>query len=229
DHSGVDRPAALVVEAVQAEGGVHVLSAEWLRRARELCDRHDMLLIADEIQVGCARTGPFFAFERAGIKPDIVVMAKSIGGMGMPFALTLFRPELDIWQPGEHNGTFRGFQPAMVAAKAGLEYMLVNSVEAETSRKGVLMEAYLRAGLGRLGLDLPLRGIGMIWGVDFAAYPEGTAKKVSRACFERGLVIELAGRNDSVLKLMPALTTSDETLTKGMDIIFDAICSMELS
>ncbi|HWQ59082.1 MAG TPA: diaminobutyrate--2-oxoglutarate transaminase, partial [Clostridia bacterium] len=202
DHSGVDRPAALVVEAVQAEGGVHVLSAQWLQRARELCDRHDMLLIADEIQVGCARTGPFFAFERAGIKPDIVVMAKSIGGMGMPFALTLFRPELDIWQPGEHNGTFRGFQPAMVAARAGLEYMLVNSVEAETSRKGVLMEAALRAGLDRLGLDLPLRGIGMIWGVDFAAYPEGTAKKVSRACFERGLVIELAGRNDSVLKLM---------------------------
>lgn len=224
DHSGIEKPAALIVETLQAEGGIYALPTEWLKRAYDLCHKHDMLFIVDEIQVGCARTGSFFAFERAGIQPDIFVMAKSIGGIGMPFALTLFKPELDIWSPGEHNGTFRGFGLAMVAAKASLEYMLENDVEAETVRKGKLMGEYLDIGLAKFAL--PYRGLGMIWGIDFSGHPDGTAKKVSRACFERGLIIELAGRNDCVLKLMPALTTDDATLKRGMDIIFDAIASL---
>ena len=228
DHSGVEKPAALIGETLQAEGGIYVLSNEWLQRAAALCKKHDMLFIIDEIQVGCARTGTFFAFERAGVKPDIFVMAKSIGGIGMPFALTLFKPELDVWSPGEHNGTFRGFQPAMVAAKASLEYMLANSIEGEVRRKGALMGEYLNEGLKKLGLNLPCRGLGMIWGIDFGAYPASSAKKASKACFERGLVIELAGREDCVLKLMPALTTDDATLKKGLDIIFDAISSLSL-
>jgi diaminobutyrate-2-oxoglutarate transaminase len=228
DHSGIDKPAALIFETLQAEGGIYTLPDEWIRRARELCDRHDMLLIIDEIQVGCARTGPYFAFERAGIQPDIFVMAKSIGGMGMPFALTLFKPELDVFAPGEHNGTFRGFQPAMVAAKAGLEYMLANRIEEETRRKGKLVEEYLEANLKKINPSLSYRGLGLIWGIDFAAFPEGTAKRASRACFERGLVIELAGRGDSVLKLMPALTIDDATLLRGLDIIMDAIASLRL-
>lgn len=228
DHSGIDKPAALVVETTQAEGGIHVLSTEWLRAARKLCDEHDMLLICDEIQVGCARTGTFFAFERAGIQPDIFVMAKSIGGIGLPFALTLFKPELDIWSPGEHNGTFRGFQPAMVAAKAGLEFMLNEHVEAETVRKAKIVEDFLASELPKLGLDLPFRGIGLIWGIDFGAYPENTAKRASRACFDRGMVIELAGRHDCVLKLMPPLTTDDQTLRRGLEIIVEAIASLKL-
>ncbi len=228
DHSGVDKPAALIVETLQAEGGIYALPAEWLRRARELCDRHDILFIADEIQVGCARTGPYFAFERAGIQPDIVCMAKSIGGMGMPFALALFKPELDLFSPGEHNGTFRGFQPAMVAAKAGVEYMLANSVEEETRRKGELVESYFAQHLKEVNPELSYRGLGLIWGVDFAQFPEGTAKRASRACFERGMVIELAGRKDCVLKLMPALTIDDASLICGLDIILDAIRSLEL-
>lgn len=228
DHSGVDKPAALIFETTQAEGGIYPLPTEWIKRARELCDRHDMLLIIDEIQVGCARTGSYFAFERAGIKPDIFCMAKSIGGMGLPFALTLFKPELDIWSPGEHNGTFRGFEPAMVAAKAGLEFMLENHIEDEVRRKAAIMDEYLGAGLKKLGLRLTHRGIGMVWGIDFAAYPAGTAKKASRACFERGLIAELAGRGDCVLKMMPALTTDDATLKRGMDIIFDAVASLGL-
>lgn len=228
DHSGIEKPAALVVETTQAEGGIHVLPTEWLQRARKLCDAHDILLICDEIQVGCARTGTFFAFERAGIQPDIFGMAKSIGGIGMPFALTLFKPELDIWSPGEHNGTFRGFQPAMVAAKASLEFMLNDHVEAETVRKSKLVDEFFRTELSKLGLSLPYRGIGLIWGIDFGAYPDGTAKRVSRACFDRGLVIELAGRRDSVLKLMPALTIDDASLRRGLEIIIDAIASLGL-
>lgn len=129
DHSGIEKPAALIIETVQAEGGIHVFTKEWLQSVRDFCSKYDILLIVDDIQVGCARTGTFFSFERAGIVPDIVVMSKSIGGAGLPFALTLFKPELDIWAPGEHNGTFRGNQLAIVAAKAGLEYMLNKHIE----------------------------------------------------------------------------------------------------
>mgnify|MGYP002265331407 CR=1 FL=1 len=129
DHSGVEKPAAIVLETVQADGGINPFPVEWLQRVRTLCDKYDILMIVDDIQVGCARTGWFFSFERAGIVPDIVTQSKSIGGYGMPFALVLIKPELDIWSPGEHNGTFRGYQLSMVAAKAGLEVMLNERVE----------------------------------------------------------------------------------------------------
>ena len=228
DHSGIAKPAALVVESVQAEGGVNVLSAEWLRRARAFCDKHGILMILDEIQVGNCRTGDFYSFERAGIKPDIITMAKSIGGMGMPFALTLFRPELDKWSPGEHNGTFRGFQLATVAGKAALEYMLENHVEDEVKRKSALVDAYLAENLTSAAPKATYRGIGLIWGIDFGAYPEGTAKKVSAECFKRGLVIELAGRQDCVLKPMPPLVISDDDLIRGLSIIMDAVKALAL-
>lgn len=223
DHSGVDKPAALIIEAVQAEGGIYVFSNEWLRQVRDFCTNNDILLIMDEVQIGNCRTGKFFAFERAGIKPDIVTVAKSIGGMGMPFALTLFRPELDIWQPGEHNGTFRGFQLATVAGKAGLEYMLENRVESQVQEKSKIVNEYLKTELPKISDLLCYRGIGLIWGIDFNKYPEDTAKKVSAECFNNGLIIELAGRKDCVLKLMPPLIISDTELINGLNIICKSI------
>ena len=228
DHSGIEKPAALIIETVQAEGGIEVLSVDWLQRARAFCDKHGILLIVDEIQTGNCRTGTFFSFERAGIHPDIVTMAKSIGGMGMPMALTLFKPEFDIWSPGEHNGTFRGFQLATVAGKAGLEYMLDNHIEAETLRKGEIIREAFSEKLKSVGENLTFRGIGLMWGIDFSAYPAGMAKKASAECFNRGLIIELAGREDCVLKLMPPLNISDESLKKGLDIILDAISALNL-
>lgn len=223
DHSGINKPAALVIETVQAEGGVYVLSDEWLKAARAFCDRNDILMIIDDIQVGNCRTGTFFSFETAGIQPDIVTMAKSIGGIGMPMALTLFKPELDIWKPGEHNGTFRGFQLAMVAAKAGLEFMLKNDIEAETINKGNIINTFLNNNLQNVSEKLFYRGKGLIWGIDFKDYPTGTAKQVSAACYKKGLIIELAGRDDCVLKLMPPLTISNDNLIQGLSIILDAI------
>ncbi|HKM41770.1 MAG TPA: diaminobutyrate--2-oxoglutarate transaminase, partial [Methanocorpusculum sp.] len=147
DHSGVDKPAAIILESVQGEGGINIVSNEWLKSIRALCDKHDMLLILDEIQSGCGRTGSFFSFERAGIKPDLVVMAKSIGGIGMPCAITLVKPEYDVLAPGEHNGTFRGFQLSFVAGKAALEYLLAENVEAETVRKGKIVAEFLTANI----------------------------------------------------------------------------------
>lgn len=219
DHSGVEKPAAFIIETVQAEGGIHVFSNEWLSAVRDFCDRHGILLIVDDIQVGCARTGSFFSFERAGIVPDMVIMSKSIGGYGLPFALTLFKPELDIWSPGEHNGTFRGNQLAMVAAKAGLEYMLEHEIEKEARRKEKIIKEYL---LGNISSEnAVIRGIGCIFGIDVGNGER--CKAVTKKCFENGLIIERAGRDNSVVKLMPALTISDELLIKGLDIIKNSL------
>lgn len=219
DHSGIEKPAALIIETVQAEGGIHVFSSEWLQDVRTFCDTYDILLIVDDIQVGCARTGTFFSFERAGIVPDMVVMSKSIGGYGLPFALTLFKPELDIWKPGEHNGTFRGNQLAIVAAKAGLEYMLEHQIEKEALRKETIIRDYLTHNIA--GEDAKIRGIGCIFGIDVGSGERAAA--ITKTCFENGLIIERAGRDNCVIKLMPALTIPDELLIKGMDIIKNAM------
>lgn len=219
DHSGVEKPAAIILETVQAEGGVQVFDAQWLRDLRALCDKFDILLIVDDIQVGCGRTGWFFSFERAGIVPDMVCLSKSIGGYGLPFALTLFKPELDVWSPGEHNGTFRGNQLAMVAAKAGLEFMLDNHIEAEVQRKDKIVAEFMDANVRPLGLEV--RGIGLIWGIQMANGEAAAA--VSRLCFEKGLIIERAGRDNNVVKLMPALTIPDDQLTRGMEIILESV------
>ena len=219
DHSGVEKPAALVIETVQAEGGVWAFDVEWLKGVRELCNRHDILLIVDDIQVGCARTGTFFSFERAGIVPDMVIMSKSIGGYGLPFALTLFKPELDIWSPGEHNGTFRGNQLSMVAGKAGLEYMLENNIEAETRRKEVLVRDFMDKNIVPMGAKV--RGIGLIWGIEVKDGVE--ALRIANECFKNGLIIERAGRDNNVVKLMPALTIPDDQLLRGLEIIKNAM------
>lgn len=221
DHSGIEKPAALILETVQAEGGIWVFEKQWLKDVRKFCTDNDILLIVDDIQVGCARTGTFFSFERADIVPDMVVLSKSIGGYGMPFALTLFKPELDIWAPGEHNGTFRGNQISIVAAKAGLEFMKENNIEKEVQRKEKIVQEFLNNEIKPLGKEFEIRGIGLIWGVE--THNGDLAKKISSRCFENGLIVERAGRNNSVVKLMPALTVDDDTLIKGLEILKKSI------
>ena len=223
DHSGVDKPAAIILESVQGEGGINIVSNEWLRDIRALCDKHDMLLILDEIQTGCCRTGSFFSFERAGIKPDIVVMAKSIGGIGMPCSITLVKPEYDALAPGEHNGTFRGFQLAFVAGKAALEFMTANNVEGETVRKGKIVDTFLAENLPKIDPKLTYRGMGLMWGIDFKDYPAGTSQKIRQLCFENKLILELSGSEDAVVKLLPPLTIDDSLLLKGLEIVRKSI------
>ena len=221
DHSGIEKPAAIIIETVQAEGGIHVFSVEFLKDLREFCNKNDILLIVDDIQVGCSRCGTFFSFERAGIIPDIVVLSKSIGGYGMPFALTLFKKELDIWSPGEHNGTFRGNQIAIVAAKAGLEYFNKNNIDKETLRKGKIVEEFLNREIKPLDDKFEIRGIGLIWGID--VHNENLAKRISKRAFEKGLIIERAGRKNEVVKLMPPLVIEDEVLIKGLETLKQVI------
>ena len=223
DHSGVDKPAAIVVEPVQADGGIWPFDVEWLQRLRALCDKHDVLLIADDIQAGNGRSGDFFSFERAGIVPDIVTVSKSIGGCGMPLALVLLKPELDVWEPGQHTGTFRGNQLSLVAGKAGLETFVEKKIDVEVKRKAAIVEEFLRTEILPLDSRIGFRGIGLIWGVDFSAFEGDVTKKLVAACFKNGLIAERVGRNNNVLKLMPPLTIEDELLRKGLAIVKKSI------
>ena len=194
-----------------------LFGVDYLKAVREFCDKNDILLIIDDVQVGCGRTGSFFSFERAGIQPDIFVLSKSVGGYGFPFALTLFRPELDIWSPGEHNGTFRGNQLAMVAARAALELFNDNHMEEETKRKSKIIEEFLNNEIKPLDDRFEVRGIGFIWGID--THDSDLSKRVSVRAFSNGLIMERAGRRDEVDKVMPPLIIDDETLIKGLNIL----------
>lgn len=222
DHSGVDKPAAVIMETLQAEGGIRPFSDEFLRGVREFCDRNDILMIVDDIQVGCCRTGTFFSFERAGIVPDMVILSKSVGGLGMPLSIVLLKEELDEWKPGEHNGTFRGNQLSFVAGKASFDWLLENNVESETQRKGEIVKDFLTKEVLTLDSRLELRGMGLIWGIDFGKIDASLADKIIEKCFERRLICECAGREGAVLKIMPPLVIEDDLLKEGLQIIAEA-------
>ena len=222
DHSGYEKPAAIIIETVQQEGGIHVFSKKFLKDLRALCDKYDILLICDEVQIGCSRSGTFFSFERADIVPDIVCMSKSIGGYGIPFAVTLFKKELDVFKPGEHNGTFRGCQLSMVAGLAALEMTVKQDIPAQVRRKEKIVKEYLDKEIKPLLKGkMEIRGIGLSWGIEFN---DGKlARAVLDKCFEKKLIIELAGSYDSVLKIMPSLVIEDELLLKGLNIVKKSI------
>lgn len=224
DHSGFEKPAAIIIETVQAEGGIWVFSKKWLQDLRTLCDKYDILLIVDDIQVGCARTGTFFSFERAEIVPDIVTLSKSIGGYGIPFALTLFKKELDIWNPGEHNGTFRGNQLAMVASKASLEILLNDHVEEMVKEREEIIQEFLQE-IKEEYPNYSIRGIGCIFGID--VQDGDLSKKIVQNCFKNGLILERAGRKDSVVKIMPSLIIEKDLLRKGLTILKEAMMEAE--
>jgi diaminobutyrate-2-oxoglutarate transaminase len=218
--SGVDKPAGIIVETVQGEGGLNAARAAWLRGLSGLCKKHDILLIVDDVQAGCGRTGTFFSFEGAGIMPDIVCLSKSISGFGLPMALTLFRPELDAWTPGEHNGTFRGHNPAFVTAAAALEtYWADGKFQQQVGARIV----QLHEGLERIASSVEgaaVRGRGLLAGVVFP--DPDTAGKIAAAAFDRGLLVETSGPESEVVKVMPALTISADELDRGLDILIEA-------
>ncbi len=219
--SGLDTPAAVIVETVQGEGGINVARPQWLRRLAEICGARGILLIVDDVQMGCGRTGPFFSFELAGITPDIVTLSKSIGGYGLPMALVLMRPEWDQWTPGEHNGTFRGNNAAFVTARAALrEYWFDDRLATATAIKG----ERVRRALADLvaGFDgLSARGRGLVHGLVFD--DASRAAKVCEAAFDAGLLVETSGSRDEVVKLLPPLTVTVDELDHGLRILGGAV------
>jgi len=218
--SGIDAPAAFIVETLQAEGGLNVASRDWLLRLQDIAQQHGTMLIVDEIQAGCGRTGPFFSFERMGLKPDIVCMSKSIGGYGLPMAIVLIRPEIDVWEPGQHNGTFRGNNLAFVAGARALRYWRDPAFEASIHRKAGILGTRLQS-IARRSADAEVRGVGMLQGLSWRDY--GMARRVATRAFGSGVIVETCGARGEVLKIMPPLTIAESALAEGLDRIEAAV------
>ena len=222
DSSGVGIPAAVILETVQGEGGINAASFEWLQKIDEICKRWDIMLIIDDVQAGNGRTGTFFSFEPAGIEPDIICMSKSIGGYGLPMAITLIKPEHDIWEPGEHNGTFRGNNLAFIAATEALTNWENDDFSEAVQEKG----DFVSEKLSELIVKYPeckgeLRGRGLMKGIAWGDHELAT--KICGEAFKRGLVMETSGPNDEVMKLLPPLIIDKEGLEKGLQIIDESI------
>lgn len=230
--SGINSPAAVIVETVQGEGGINVASFEWLRNLQSVCRKHGVLLIIDDIQAGCGRTGDYFSFEAAGIEPDIITLSKSLGGYGLPFAVVLMKPALDQWKPGEHNGTFRGNNFAFVTAKAAIDhYWSDDAFSKAIKRKGEYVSQRLATIVGQYGEgNFTARGRGMFQGIN--CVNGELAGAITQRAFKSGLIIETSGADDHVVKFLCPLTISDESLKAGIDIVEQAIkevCAKEVS
>ncbi|PAU79296.1 diaminobutyrate--2-oxoglutarate transaminase [Halomonas salipaludis] len=221
NSSGLDIPAAVIVETVQGEGGINPAGIEWLQRLEKICHAHQILLIVDDIQAGCGRTGKFFSFEHAGITPDIVTNSKSLSGLGLPFAHVLMRPELDKWKPGQYNGTFRGFNLAFTTATAAMRHFWSDDTfERDVQRKGRIVEErfqQLAEWLTAQGIPASERGRGLMRGLDVGSGEH--ADKITAEAFAQGLIIETSGHDGQVVKCLCPLTISDEDLLEGLDIL----------
>lgn len=220
--SGLDLPAAMILETVQGEGGINAARMEWLQKVEALCRRFGILLIIDDVQAGNGRTGTFFSFEPSGIEPDIVCLSKSIGGAGLPMAITLIKPEYDQWEPGEHNGTFRGNNLAFITAAEALNYWVTDEFSNHIKEN----EKYIKQTIESIIEKYPelngeARGRGMMQGI--AVGEDGLAGEICKAAFERGLIVETSGPNDEVVKFLPPLIIDEEGLDKGFAILEESI------
>lgn len=219
--SGFDAPAAFLIEPVQGEGGLNAASAEFLKGLEGLAREHDALIIMDDIQAGIGRTGPFFSFEGMGITPDLIPLAKSLSGMGLPMAGLLIRPDLDVWKPAEHNGTFRGNNHAFVTARVALEkFWADDTFQRQTEAKAAALTERLKA-IAALLPGATLKGRGMMQGIDVGS--GALAAAICANCFENGLIIETSGAHDEVVKVLAPLTIPQHQFDAGLDILEAAV------
>lgn len=220
--SGTEVPAAVIVESIQIQAGVYSASDEWLQRLREWTTKNGVVLILDEIQAGCGRAGDFFGFEKSGIKPDVVTCAKSIGGFGLPMAIVLIAPELDVWQPGDHTGTFRGNQLAFLTAQIALSYWQDPTFLGLVKNNVQIMEDTL-ASVAELPGVFATRCRGLIGGIDFGRGNADRARQVQQKSLSEGVLVERCGPNGEVIKLMPPVNTPADQLQEGLQVIATAI------
>ena len=218
--SGIDEPAAIILETIQGEGGLNTATSPWIQKIFSTARKHGALLIIDDIQAGCGRSGHFFSFEPFGITPDIVTLSKSLSGFGLPMSLVLVRPEYDIWKSGEHNGTFRGNNHAFVTATAALEHFWSDdSFQSSIQHKAQILSDGLERIAERFGFTV--KGRGLMQGISFAS--RDISKAVSSICYKRGLILETCGPEGEVLKLLPPLTIEEDELLRGLQIIEESL------
>lgn len=222
ESGGIDRPAAIIVETVQGEGGLNVASKQWLQSIQIVAKQVGALLIVDDIQMGCGRTGEFFSFEFAALSPDIIVLSKSLSAYGLPLSMLLIKEGLDAWQPGEHTGTFRGNNLALVSGAAAIDlYWRSPTFSQGVQRAGELMRRRLEAIASEQGNSFAVRGRGMALGFD--CQKAEIAKSTTCKAFEKGLIVERCGPVDEVVKFLPALTIDVETLNRGLEIFEESL------
>lgn len=223
NSAGMDKPAAVLLESVQGEGGLNVASNQWLQRLSKICKANDILMIVDDIQAGCGRTGTFFSFEPAGIQPDIVTLSKSIGGYGLPMAVVLLKPELDQWKPGEHNGTFRGNNHAFITAAKALEiYWATDDFQTHIKQCSEYVSEVIDRCLRRFPqMFVQKKGRGMMIGIE--CINGDISSEITKACFDNGMIIETAGPDDEVVKFFCPLTISESELEQGLNIFENAV------
>ncbi|MFP4637327.1 MAG: aspartate aminotransferase family protein [Spirochaetaceae bacterium] len=234
-HSGFAKPAAVILETVQGEGGTIIPSPRFLRRVREITRKHDVLLICDEIQAGLGRTGKMFAFEHAGedFVPDIITMSKALGGLGFPISAIAYREELNTWPAGATIGTFRGNMVAFAAGAAALRFMKENDVPGYAAELGAKMLTELKKLESETKIVGEARGIGLMFGIEIVRDQKtkepaaDLAKRVRKYAHQRGVMIEIGGHHGNVARLLPPLVIPEELAMKGVKIIADVIRGIE--
>ena len=234
-HSGLAQPAAIIIEAIQGEGGSIVPPPQYLTKIREICDRFEILLIVDEIQAGFCRTGQMFAFQHSGIIPDIITMSKALGGVGLPISAIAFKEELNTLPPGKHIGTFRGNILAYAAGHAALKFMIQNKLADYARTLGDQMLSWLKANTHDLNIVGDVRGKGLMLGIEFVKERESKepaaelAAKVRTRCHQKGLLIEIGGHYFNVARFLPPLILTPEQAKRGIEIFCESVREVALS
>jgi 4-aminobutyrate aminotransferase/(S)-3-amino-2-methylpropionate transaminase len=227
---GAGNVAAIVVEPVQGEGGFIVPPPGYLARVRELCDRHGIVFIADEIQAGLGRTGTMFAIEHDGVVPDLITMAKALGG-GMPISAVTGRAEImDAVAPGGLGGTYAGNPVSCAAALAVLEIMERDDLPGRARAIEALVRPMLDAVAAQSPIVGEVRGRGAMLAVEFVGADgrspnDAAAARISAACHARGVLTLVCGTFGNVIRLLPPLVIGDDLLREGIGILCDEIRS----
>ncbi len=207
---------AVIIEPTQGEGGARPFDPAYLGAIRRITRELGILVIADEIQAGVGRTGPFFSFEGSQLDPDIICVSKSISGLGLPMAILLVRRSLDTWNPGEFSGTFRGNNLAFATSATMLDnYWSDSTLEKNTEQFGQTTRSALEAISANFGEGrFDVRGNGMLCGL--AVGDTELATNISRYAFERRLIVETCGPGDTVVKLLTPLVVEPAQLDEGL-------------
>ncbi len=232
-HSGVGTPAAVIVEPIQGEGGSIVPPEGFIPRIRQICDQHEVIMIADEVQAGFCRTGKMFSFEHTNTVPDVVTMSKALGGIGLPIAGIAYKDRLNTWPAGAHIGTFRGNVAAFAAGAAALAFMVDSNLADHALALGDWMLASLRSLERDSRIVGDVRGKGLMLGVELVK-DKGTkepapelARRVRTACHRRGLLIEIGGHYDNVVRFLPPLVLTRELARRGLEVFSDSLQDAE--
>jgi len=232
-YSGIVKPAAIIAEPIQGEGGIIIPPEGWLSELRSVCEENEVLLIVDEIQAGLGRTGKMFACEHWQTTPDIMALAKAIGGIGLPLAACIYNKKLDTWEPGAHVGTFRGHVLAMAAGLTAINYMEENRVPEHAEEMGRRVLKPLEDLTEESKYIGEVRGKGLMIGIEFVKTKESKepwkeiVDKIQMKCFKRGLIIWKAGHYANVARFLPPLIITEELIDKGIAIFTDAVKEAE--